>query len=116
MSRSAGRKSDRAWRLLAEQVYRDERDCWLCGGYVDQRLDYRHPMSRTADHLVQIQHGGPEHDRGNVRLAHMAHNTARSNALRGLAKEDCACSVGRPCDVLVPSQKRGYVALEPGAV
>lgn len=116
MSRSGHRQSGRRWRTLAEQVYREETHCWLCGGYVDQRLPYTHPMARGADHLRQLQHGGAEHDRANVRLSHQRCNTARSNALRNLAREDCACSVGLPCAVLVPEQKRGYVALDPQAV
>lgn len=116
MSRTGGRKSDRAWRAIAEQVYTQESYCWLCGDDVDQRLPYTHPMARGADHLIQIQHGGAEHDRGNARLSHQRCNTARSNRLRGLAREDCACSVGLPCAPLVPSQKRGYVALDPGRV
>ncbi len=116
MSRSGNRKSDRRWREIAAQVYTEESYCWLCGGYVDQRLPYTHPMARGADHLVQIQHGGAEHDRANTRLSHQRCNTARSNALRDLPIERCACSVGRPCAVLVPTQKRGFVALDPTGV
>jgi hypothetical protein len=42
----------------------------------------------------------------------MACNTARSNALRLLTIDECACSVGLPCAVLNPVAKRGYVALD----
>jgi hypothetical protein len=106
----------RSWREVSAQVYSQETHCWLCRGYVDQRLPPKHPKSRSADHLRQLQHGGHPTDRGNLRLAHLGCNSARSNALRGLPIERCACSVGRPCAVLVPTQKRGYVALDPGKV
>lgn len=68
-------------------------------------------MARSADHLIQLQHGGPPHDRAWLRLAHLGCNTARSNRLRGLPVGRCACSVGLPCAVLDPVAKRGYVAL-----
>lgn len=112
MSRSAGRKSGRRWRDIAAKVYAEESCCWLCGGYVDQRLPYTHPMARGADHLIQIQHGGREHDRTNARMSHQRCNTARSNRLRGLPREQCACSMGLPCAVLVPSRKRGYLTTD----
>jgi hypothetical protein len=73
-------------------------------------------MAKAADHLIQLCHGGVEHDRANARLAHSRCNTARSNRLRHLAREDCACSLGLPCDVLVPQAPRGYVALDPSTV
>lgn len=44
----------------------------------------------------------------------MACNTARSNALRLLTIDQCACSVGLPCAVLNPVAKRGYVAIDMG--
>jgi 5-methylcytosine-specific restriction endonuclease McrA len=106
----------RPWREVSAQVYAEETHCWLCGRYVDQRLDPRHPRSRSADHLRQLQHGGVPTDRANLRLACRGCNSGRSNALRGLPVERCACSVGRPCAVLVPEQKRGFVALRTSEV
>jgi hypothetical protein len=82
-------------------------------------------MSRSADHLIQMDHMThlPEAERkrlatsrANLRLAHMGHNAARSNRLRGLAREDCACSLGLPCERLNPQRRRGYVALDPSSV
>lgn len=116
MSRSGGRKSGRRWREIAAQVYREETHCWLCGDWVNQHLPYTHSMARGADHLHQIQHGGAEHARSNARLSHQRCNTGRSNRLRNLPRENCACSLGLPCDVLVPEAKRGYVALDPSSV
>jgi hypothetical protein len=73
-------------------------------------------MARAADHLHMLEHGGPPIARQNLRLSHCACNTARSNRLRNLAREDCACSLGLPCAVLVPQQPRGYVELDPSSV
>lgn len=106
----------RPWREVSARVYAEESYCWLCGGYVDQRLPSTHRLSRSADHLHQLQHGGHPTSRSNLRLAHLGCNSARSNALRGLPIERCACSVDRPCAVLVPTQKRGYVAMDPSRV
>jgi hypothetical protein len=119
MSRTPASRAGRVgrpWREASAQCYAEESHCWLCGCYVDQRLHSKHRMSRSADHLVQLQHGGHPTDRGNLRLAHLGCNSGRSNALRGLPVERCACSVGRPCAVLVPEQKRGFVALDPMGV
>ncbi|WP_086847040.1 HNH endonuclease [Amycolatopsis kentuckyensis] len=112
---SLGRSGYR-WRQLQLQVYAEERLCWLCGQPVDQRLDPRHRMSKTVDHLVQLQHGGPPLVRSGCRLAHRACNSTRSNRLRNLAIEDCACSDGRPCARLSPHYPRGYVAVDPRSV
>lgn len=71
-------------------------------------------MARTADHLVQLCHGGHPTDRANLRLCHCACNTGRSNTLRLLTIDQCACSVGLPCAVLNPVAKRGYVAIDMG--
>lgn len=92
-------------------MYREERACWLCGYWVDPSLHPKDRMARAADHLIQLQHGGRPVDRANLRLAHCACNTARSNRLRGLPVERCACSLGQPCAVLDPAARRGYVAL-----
>ena len=104
------------WRELSAQVFREESLCWLCGQPVDQRLHSRHRMSRTVDHLVQLQHGGPPLMRSGCRLAHRGCNSARSNRLRGLAAEDCACSHGLPCARLQPRQQRGFVSLDIGDI
>jgi hypothetical protein len=106
----------RPWREVSARVYNEEQVCWLCGEYVDQRLHSRHRMARGADHLHTLEHDGPPLDRQNLRLSHCACNTARSNRLRGVAKEDCACSQGLPCARLNPNQPRGYVELDPNSI
>lgn len=119
MSRTAATRAGRVgrpWREAATRVYSEESFCWLCDEYVDQALHSKHPRSRSADHLVQLQHGGHPTRRGNLRLAHLNCNSARSNRLRGVDREDCACTLGRPCAVLVPAQPRGYVDIDPTTV
>lgn len=103
-----------AWRQVRDQVYREETHCWLCGYPVDPGLHPNDPMARSADHLVQLCHGGHPTARAGLRLSHRRCNTARSNRLRGLAIEDCACSLGLPCAVLNPHAKRGWVSVSLG--
>lgn len=105
---TAGRVG-RPWERVKAQVFREESICWLCNTWVDQTLDPRDPMSRTADHLIQLDHKGPPLARTNLRAAHRRCNTARSNRLRGLARENCACSLGLPCDRLTP---RGVLTVD----
>lgn len=121
MSRQPGQagRVGAKWRAAQKPVFDQETHCWLCGGYVDQRLSAHGPlaaMSRSADHLIQLQHGGDPFARSNTRLAHIGCNSARSNRLRNLPKAACACSMGRPCEPLIPSQPRGYVELDPSEV
>lgn len=110
------RTADHRWRAIAKQVYDEEELCWLCGRFVNQELPRTHPLSRSADHLIQLQHGGNEHDRANVRLAHYGCNSTRSNRLRSIARGDCACRYGRPCGPIVGRTPRGWVAIDPTTV
>lgn len=115
MSRYAATRDGRVgkrWRIVSAEVYRTETHCWLCGGWVDMGLPSTHPYSRTADHLRQLCHGGRTVDRANLRLAHRACNTARSNTLRNLSVRQCLCSVGMPCGVLEPERRRGFVSVD----
>lgn len=92
----------RPWRTVQQQCFREETVCWLCGEWVNQDLPPGHPMARGADHLIQLQHNGRPLDRQNLHLAHGRCNTARSNSLRNLPVEQCACSHGQPCARLRP--------------
>lgn len=115
MPRHAGNyagRAGKAWVKVRDQVYREETHCWLCGGEVDQNLPRGHPMARTADHLTQLCHGGPPADRANLRLAHGRCNTARSNALRRTRREDCACSIGLPCQTIRHEARRGLIIVD----
>lgn len=59
--------------------------CWICTeqgkpadeAYIDRALDYRHPMSWTADHVDPLSLGGKL--LGPMRPAHRACNSARGN-------------------------------------
>lgn len=115
MTRSAGR-TGRAWRAVAADVYATERACWLCGWVVDQTLPRGHPLSRTADHLVQLRHGGAPTDRANLRLAHMLCNARRGGLLHALTPDRCACRLGRPCGHPTPDARRGMITVDPAEV
>lgn len=95
-------RAGRPWRTVQAQVYREETHCWLCHQPVDPSLPPNHPHSRSADHLVQLTHGGPPLARTNLHLAHRRCNTVRGNKLRNLDREHCACSQGQPCARLTP--------------
>lgn len=107
-ARTAGR-AGRPWRTVQAQVYREETHCWLCGDWVDQTLPAQHAKARSADHLRQLQHGGQPHTRSNLRLAHIGCNSGRSNRLRGLTPDQCACTLGQPCGRLQP---RGWISVD----
>lgn len=72
----------RRWLALAAQVYAEETHCYWCGRYVDQTLDAKHPMGRTADHVREIHEGGHPLDRDNVRLMHRMCNSEKSAQVR----------------------------------
>lgn len=90
-SKAGDPRGTRAWRRLRERVYAEEVDCWRCNTYVDQTLDWRHPMSRTADHLDAIANGGSGvPDRSRVRLAHRS-----CNGRRGAGRESAGMASAR---------------------
>jgi 5-methylcytosine-specific restriction endonuclease McrA len=55
---------------------RDGWRCHLCHRKVDKRLDGRHRMGPTLDHLIPIADGG-EHSYANTALAHRACNSRK---------------------------------------
>ncbi len=107
--KSAGR-SGRPWRTVHNQVYREETHCWLCHTWVDPALPRQHPHSRSVDHLIQLSHQGRPQARTNLRLAHRRCNTIRGNKLRNLDIEQCACSLGEPCERLTANTAAKYTA------
>jgi 5-methylcytosine-specific restriction endonuclease McrA len=92
MAYSKGRAGTAWWRVQA-QVFAEETQCWLCGGFVDQELPREHPMSRTVDHVMELWQGGDPLDRANCRLAHRRCNSAKSNKARSKARSRSAFSV-----------------------
>lgn len=53
-------------------------DCHLCGGEINYKLKFPHPMSPSIDHVKPISEGGP-HTLENCAMAHMDCNN-RKNA------------------------------------
>lgn len=98
-------RSGRPWERVKAIVYREETHCWLCGHWVDQTLHHQEPMARSADHLVQLAHGGNPLARTNLRLAHRRCNTIRGNKLRHVKQDHCACSQGQPCAPPLTAQR-----------
>ncbi len=68
-------------RKAAAHCYATQTHCGYCGHYVDQTLPKAHPMSRTADHPIEIALGGDPHPDGLV-LMHRRCNTTKSNKAR----------------------------------
>lgn len=98
-------------------MFDTETHCWICGELVDTRLHSRHPRARSADHLIQLDHGGDPYARSNLRLAHLGENSGRSNVLRHLDRTQCGCTNGMGyCVAVVPTQPRGYIELDPSEV
>lgn len=119
MSRQPGQpgRVGRRWREAQAAVFDTETHCWLCNEPVDTRLHSRHPKARSADHLIQLDHGGNPYARSNLRLAHIGCNSGRSNALRRLDPSQCGCTHGMGyCVALVPGEPRGYIELDPSEV
>lgn len=63
--------------VLAEIRERDGNRCHLCGDRVSAKA-WPHPLSASLDHVVPLTKGGA-HDPDNVKLAHLACNTAKGN-------------------------------------
>lgn len=66
---------DARWKRLCAQVYEEETHCRYCGGYVDQRIPARRPMSKSVDHILDLDRGGAPFDRDNAGLAHYGCNS-----------------------------------------
>lgn len=62
-----------------EIAERDKWRCGICGGTVPQDAVWPDPLSASLDHVVPLTEPGATHDPANVRLAHLACNTARGN-------------------------------------
>lgn len=70
---------DRAYRAKRDALRRQSKarnaPCHLCGYSIDYDLDYKHPMSFTADHLVPVALGGSM--TGQLAPAHRSCNSRR---------------------------------------
>ena len=72
-------RDDRAYRArsaaLKAETKRRDIPCHICGRPIDTELDWREPMSFTADHVKAIANGG--HVMGPLLPAHRSCNARR---------------------------------------
>lgn len=70
---------DRAYRAKRDALKRQgmarDTPCHLCGKPIDYTLDFKHPMSFTADHLAPVATGGSM--TGQLAPAHRSCNSRR---------------------------------------
>ena len=64
-----------------KRIYASQSTCGICGGPVDFRLKYPHPLSPCIDHIIPIAKGGHPSDIENLQLAHMCCNRQKSDKL-----------------------------------
>ena len=60
---------------LKRQARKNSAPCWLCGHSIDYDLDWKHPMSFTADHIEAVANGGSM--TGALAPAHRSCNSRR---------------------------------------
>ena len=72
-------RNDRAYTAKRDALKRQSKKknspCHLCGKAIDYTLDYKHPMSFTADHIEAVAAGGSM--TGALKPAHRACNSRR---------------------------------------
>jgi 5-methylcytosine-specific restriction endonuclease McrA len=56
---------------------RGEQPCWLCHELILDDVDWRHPLSRTIDHIVPVTRGGDPLNPANCLPAHRRCNNRR---------------------------------------
>lgn len=62
-------------------------DCYLCGGRINYKLRFPHPMSPSLDHVIPISAGGA-HSLENAAMAHMECNNRKGARLIDAAPFD----------------------------
>ncbi|MEU0634533.1 HNH endonuclease [Streptomyces sp. NPDC005989] len=80
-------RNGRPYRRLVSAVKAMRQPCWLCGHDIPPRLDARHPLSFTLDHVVPLSRGGALLDPANARSAHRRCNSARGNRTEARPKQ-----------------------------
>lgn len=75
----AGNRNDREYTkrrdALKRQAKANDLPCWLCHRAIDFTLDWKHPMSFTADHVTPVGAGGSM--TGELKPAHRSCNSRR---------------------------------------
>jgi 5-methylcytosine-specific restriction endonuclease McrA len=70
-------RNTRAYRRRSAKVRREAGTCWICEHPIDPNLDWRDPMSATADHVIPLNAGG--RILGELRPAHRSCNSRRGD-------------------------------------
>lgn len=70
-------RNHRAYRAKTAKLRKRADTCWICGQPIDLTLDYRDPMSWTADHVQPLTKGGKL--LGPMKAAHRSCNAKRGN-------------------------------------
>ncbi|MFE9738825.1 HNH endonuclease [Streptomyces sp. NPDC006477] len=72
-------RNGRPYRRLVAALKASGLPCWICGHDINPRLDARHRLSFTLDHLVPLSRGGDLLNPANARPAHRACNSSKGN-------------------------------------
>lgn len=67
-----------------KKIYATQTHCGICGGEVDFKIKYPHPLSPCIDHIIPVAKGGHPSAIDNLQLAHFACNRAKSDKIVGM--------------------------------
>lgn len=73
-------RNGRPYRRLVAELKAKGLPCWICGHEINPRLDSRHRLSFTLDHVIPVSKR-PDLllDRANARPAHRACNSSKGD-------------------------------------
>ncbi|GGU91046.1 hypothetical protein GCM10010275_30100 [Streptomyces litmocidini] len=80
-------RNGRPYRRLVAELKAKGLPCWICGHDINPRLDARHRLSFTLDHLVPLSRGGDLLNPANARPAHRACNSSKGNRTTATAPQ-----------------------------
>ena len=70
-----------AYEKARQIILKTQTRCGICGGEVDFKYKYPHPLSPTVDHIIPLAKGGHPSDLANLQLAHRWCNRQKSDKL-----------------------------------